>query len=277
MRDERSPLLRELLLAGAGSTPALDLRYDDELVEAVRGFQLQHGLEADVSSAPPPWRRSMSARPAASISCASTSSACAGSAATSSRNRCWWTSPGTADLFPRQLSVLADAHPGRPRGAADTAAEIADITPHPEPHLTVPPTILARQAAADSRGHRLPGAPPDARDRRPGQFRGPLRRGLANPRGILLRQDAGPANPLGQVAIRFANPFSVYLHDTPSKPLFERAARAVSSGCVRVESALQLVDLLLEEDERNTVARLLQSGETHEYRLARQTPILMAY
>ena len=99
----------------------------------------------------------------------------------------------------------------------------------------------------------------------------------ANPRGILLRQDAGPANPLGQVAIRFANPFSVYLHDTPSKPLFERAARAVSSGCVRVESALQLVDLLLEADERDTVARLLQSGETHEYRLARQTPILMAY
>jgi len=93
----------------------------------------------------------------------------------------------------------------------------------------------------------------------------------------MLRQEAGPANPLGQVAIRFANPFSVYLHDTPSKPLFDLSERALSSGCVRVEGALQLVDLLLDEDERETVARLLQTGKTHEYRLARPTPILMAY
>ena len=64
------------------------------------------------------------------------------------------------------------------------------------------------------------------------------------PRNIMLRQEAGPANPLGQVAIRFANPFSVYLHDTPSKPLFDLSQRALSSGCVRVEVALQLVDLL---------------------------------
>ena len=79
------------------------------------------------------------------------------------------------------------------------------------------------------------------------------------------------------MAIRFANPFRCTCTTRRAKPLFERAARAVSSGCVRVESALQLVDLLLEADERDTVARLLQSGETHEYRLARQTPILMAY
>src|SRR3546814_16437300 len=93
----------------------------------------------------------------------------------------------------------------------------------------------------------------------------------------MLRQEAGPANPLGQVAIRFANPFSVYLHDTPSKPLFDLSQRALSSGCVRVEGALQLVDLLLDEYERETVARLLQTGKTHEYRLASRTPILMAY
>ncbi len=94
MRDERSPLLRELLLAGAGSTPALDLRYDANWSRPYVASSCSTGLRPMASSAPPPWWRSMSARPAASISCASTSSACAGSAATSSLNRCWWTSPG---------------------------------------------------------------------------------------------------------------------------------------------------------------------------------------
>jgi len=98
-----------------------------------------------------------------------------------------------------------------------------------------------------------------------------------NPGGIMLRQDAGPENPLGRVAIRFANPFSVYLHDTPSQALFARAGRTTSSGCVRVQDAMHLVDLLLQDGERERVAELLESGRTHEYRLARPTPILMAY
>lgn len=98
-----------------------------------------------------------------------------------------------------------------------------------------------------------------------------------NPGRILLRQAAGPDNPLGRVVIRFANPYSIYLHDTPSQGLFARSQRAFSSGCVRVESVMQLINLLLTEAERERVAGLLEAGKTYEFRPAEPTPILLAY
>lgn len=99
----------------------------------------------------------------------------------------------------------------------------------------------------------------------------------SNPGKILLRQAAGPDNPLGRLVIRFDNPYSIYLHDTPSQGLFDRSQRAFSSGCVRVESVMQLVDLLITEAEREHFARQLESGQTYEFRLAEPTPILLAY
>lgn len=98
-----------------------------------------------------------------------------------------------------------------------------------------------------------------------------------HPGNILLRQDAGPKNPLGQMAIRFPNPYSVYLHDTPSQALFEKGPRAFSSGCVRVEHAMQLRDLLLSPGERMRTDALLATGLTHEFRLATPVPILLTY
>ena len=98
-----------------------------------------------------------------------------------------------------------------------------------------------------------------------------------NPGNILLRQAAGPDNPLGRVAIRFANPFSIYLHDTPSQSLFARSQRAFSSGCVRVESVMQLIDLLLADTEHVRFEQLLETGKTYEFRLSQPMPILLAY
>ncbi len=97
------------------------------------------------------------------------------------------------------------------------------------------------------------------------------------PGNILLRQGAGPRNPLGRIAIRFPNPFSVYLHDTPSQALFSKGPRAFSSGCVRVEQALQLRDWLLTPAERLRTNDLLATGLTHEFRLAKPVPILLSY
>lgn len=100
------------------------------------------------------------------------------------------------------------------------------------------------------------------------------------PSGIMLRQGPGPQNALGLVAIRFANPFSVYLHDTPSQHLFGRATRTVSSGCVRVEDAQKLVDLLLfdaSEEERQRIEQIKASGKTRNVNLPRPVPVLLAY
>ncbi|HEX8594406.1 MAG TPA: L,D-transpeptidase family protein [Pseudomonas sp.] len=98
-----------------------------------------------------------------------------------------------------------------------------------------------------------------------------------NPGNILLRQDAGPKNPLGKIVIRFPNPYSVYLHDTPSQALFSKGPRAFSSGCVRVEQPLRLRDLLLSPADRARTEELLATGITHEFRLTKPVPILLTY
>jgi murein L,D-transpeptidase YcbB/YkuD len=79
------------------------------------------------------------------------------------------------------------------------------------------------------------------------------------------------------MALRFPNPFSVYLHDTPSLALFEKSPRPFSSGCVRVEAVGRSLELLLSEAERKQVDGLLASGNTVEYKLPRKVPIVMAY
>jgi len=100
------------------------------------------------------------------------------------------------------------------------------------------------------------------------------------PSRIMLRQGPGPQNALGLVAIRFANPFSVYLHDTPSQHLFGRATRTVSSGCVRVEDAQKLIDQLLfeaTEQERERIVQIQNSGKTRNVNLPKPIPVLLAY
>ncbi len=60
-----------------------------------------------------------------------------------------------------------------------------------------------------------------------------------------LRQDSGGKNALGKVKFMFPNRFNVYLHDTPSKSLFNKDLRIFSHGCMRVENPLDLAELLL--------------------------------
>ncbi len=101
-----------------------------------------------------------------------------------------------------------------------------------------------------------------------------------SPPGLMLRQGPGPNNALGLVAIRFANPFAVYLHDTPSQHLFGRATRTVSSGCVRVEDAQKLVDHLLvgaTEQELGRIKQIQDSGKTRNVNLPAPVPVLLAY
>jgi murein L,D-transpeptidase YcbB/YkuD len=58
-------------------------------------------------------------------------------------------------------------------------------------------------------------------------------------------QRPGPNNALGRVKFMFPNEHHVYLHDTPSRDLFDRDSRAFSSGCIRVEESLELAERLL--------------------------------
>jgi murein L,D-transpeptidase YcbB/YkuD len=97
---------------------------------------------------------------------------------------------------------------------------------------------------------------------------------------FMLRQDAGPDNALGVVKINFPNPHLVYLHDTPSKSLFDETVRAFSSGCIRTERPLELAEKLLADPARWNRAALdaaVAAGETRTVRLPKKVPVLIIY
>ncbi|TRO64024.1 L,D-transpeptidase family protein [Christiangramia sabulilitoris] len=91
-----------------------------------------------------------------------------------------------------------------------------------------------------------------------------------------FRQPAGPSNPLGIVKIIYPNEYMIYLHDTPSKKLFENNARAESSGCVRVQDALGLAGYLLSDQEQYSdkkIDEILKSGKTTQIALKQKVKV----
>ena len=62
-----------------------------------------------------------------------------------------------------------------------------------------------------------------------------------------LRQDPGPTNALGVVKFMFPNKYNVYIHDTPSRELFNKTDRAFSSGCIRLNNPLKFAYYLTKD------------------------------
>jgi L,D-transpeptidase YcbB len=62
---------------------------------------------------------------------------------------------------------------------------------------------------------------------------------------IRVRQKPGKTNPLGLVKFMFPNQFSVFLHDTPARSVFNRRKRTLSHGCVLVEKPVALAEYVL--------------------------------
>lgn len=60
-----------------------------------------------------------------------------------------------------------------------------------------------------------------------------------------IRQDPGPANPVGHVKFMCPNQFNVYLHDTPSDRLFTAENRDFSHGCIRLEKPVEFAVYLM--------------------------------
>ena len=71
-----------------------------------------------------------------------------------------------------------------------------------------------------------------------------------------IRQRPGAGNSLGQIKFLFPNKHDVYLHDTPSKSLFSRSARALSHGCIRVENPMEFAGALMANEPNISRASL---------------------
>jgi murein L,D-transpeptidase YcbB/YkuD len=96
---------------------------------------------------------------------------------------------------------------------------------------------------------------------------------VATPLPYRLRQDPGPWNALGRIKFMFPNEHAVYLHDTPSKALFERNRRDFSHGCVRVQDPIRFAESLLAEDPNLTARRIERSIGGREMRFDLKTPV----
>jgi murein L,D-transpeptidase YcbB/YkuD len=95
-----------------------------------------------------------------------------------------------------------------------------------------------------------------------------------------LRQEPGPANALGRVKFLFPNPYDVYLHDTPSRDLFQKDDRTFSSGCIRLARPLDLAVYLLQGTPLGSMEALtaaIASDKTQSIPIPSPIAVYMAY
>ena len=97
---------------------------------------------------------------------------------------------------------------------------------------------------------------------------------------FIIRQKAGPWNALGEVKFMFPNKYAVYLHDTPSRGLFNRQDRAFSHGCIRTEDKWGLMMSLMDDPavwNMDKINEILKSGKTTTITLPKPVNIYLIY
>ena len=104
---------------------------------------------------------------------------------------------------------------------------------------------------------------------------------LKSPKGYYAKQSSGCDNALGLLVFRFKNIYSVYLHDTPDKDLFNRTRRDLSHGCIRIENPEVFAALLLKTDgQAKQIAQLKKNILTEKrqnFTLNKPLPIKITY
>lgn len=95
-----------------------------------------------------------------------------------------------------------------------------------------------------------------------------------------VRQKPGPWNALGLVKFLFPNSFGMYMHDTPTKSLFEREKRTFSHGCIRIAEPKKLARYLLRNDpawDSLNITNAMNAGKEQYVTLKQNPPVFIAY
>ncbi len=94
----------------------------------------------------------------------------------------------------------------------------------------------------------------------------------AGEKTVRVRQLPGSDNAMGKVKFTFPNAENIYLHDTPSKELFDKSPRTFSNGCIRLEDADRFGRWLLGEEPVAT------SSEPEQFvKLPQGVPVYVTY
>jgi murein L,D-transpeptidase YcbB/YkuD len=94
-----------------------------------------------------------------------------------------------------------------------------------------------------------------------------------------VRQDSGNGNALGNVRIDMPNSHSVYMHDTNHREGFSADYRFQSSGCARVQDVRDFATWVLKgtEYDRKDVDAEIAGGKRTTWRPARPIPVAWVY
>lgn len=96
----------------------------------------------------------------------------------------------------------------------------------------------------------------------------------------MVRQKPGPKNALGLIKFIFPNSNNVYLHSTPSQALFSQSRRDFSHGCIRVEDPKALAVWVLGDTPGWTKERVdaaFAAQKEQQVNLAQTIPVLIVY
>ncbi len=113
-----------------------------------------------------------------------------------------------------------------------------------------------------------------------GQLVDPYTADWSDPFRYRIVQQPGPENALGDVKFMFPNKHAVYLHDTPSRELFNETQRTFSAGCIRVQNPIELAELLLADQpswQPDAIKQTLAGGETKTIHLSEPMPVYLLY
>jgi murein L,D-transpeptidase YcbB/YkuD len=96
-----------------------------------------------------------------------------------------------------------------------------------------------------------------------------------------VRQQNGAWNALGAVKIDMPNPYSVYMHDTNQRNLFSDDYRFDSHGCSRVDNVRDLAAWLLQEEmpkwNRAAIDAAIATGGRLDVTLPKKVPVAWIY
>lgn len=91
-----------------------------------------------------------------------------------------------------------------------------------------------------------------------------------------IQQPPGTNNSLGIIKFETDSKDDIYLHDTNERPVFNRANRAYSLGCIRVQQWPYLATLLLHANGTEKVFSNINKGKTYIERV-NKTPVFITY
>ncbi len=97
---------------------------------------------------------------------------------------------------------------------------------------------------------------------------------------LRMVQVPGRNNPLGLYRVHMPNSYNIYLHDTNEKYLFDRASRAVSSGCIRMKDPERMAHFIMKQRpgwSQDRHDRILASAEKTDLYIRDPIPVYILY